>query len=68
MSSQQRDDRIMVTNFIVDGMRCRCLSNGQWLKFVEEVRKAQVRFAHGVVSKLLSWRRLRCALDTHGRI
>ena len=34
------DDRIMVTNFIVDGMRCLDVyPMDEWIKFEEEVRK-----------------------------
>lgn len=64
------DDRIMVTNFIVDGMRCLDVyPMDEWLKFVEVVQKRpkfesrMVLFHNYYISGAND-----CTLDTHGRI
>jgi len=64
------DDRIMVTNFVVDGMRCLDVyPMDEWIKFEEEVRK-KPKFDSRMVlfQNYYLGGACECALDTHGRI
>lgn len=64
------DERIMVTNFIVDGLRCLDVYPiDEWLKFEEEIRK-RPKFERRMVlfQNYYLGAACECLLDSHGRI
>ena len=64
------ENQLIVTNFIVDGMRCLDVyPMDEWIKFEEEVRK-RPKFDSRMVlfQNYYLGGACECALDTHGRI
>src|SRR5688500_1863571 len=64
------DERIVMTNFVIDGQRCLDVYPiDAWLRFEEEIRKKPkfdpriVRFQNSYLGSASE-----CSLDTHGRI
>ena len=64
------DDRIVITNFVVDSTRCLDVYPlDEWLRFEEEIRK-KPRFDRRMVSfqNYYLGGASECVVDTHGRI
>src|SRR5262247_927312 len=64
------DDRVVITNFVIDAQRCLDVYPiDAWLRFEEEIRKKpkfdprMVRFQNYYLGSACE-----CSLDTHGRI